>query len=199
INSTFYTFPTARVLKNWYNKSPENFLFSVKAPQEITHQKRFVDCAEEVRQLYDVCQNGMGGKLACILFQMPPSYSYSEERLQTIISSHDKSFKNVIEFRHISWWRPDVFDILEQNQITFCSVSYPNLPSDVIPTGSLLYYRLHGDEKLFYSGYSHAAIEQLYTALTSNSDANEIFVYFNNTASIAGVLNALEMNLMTGQ
>lgn len=196
INSTFYKFPSVRALRTWNEKAPADFTFSIKAPQEITHKRQFVNCDDEIQKFYDVCASGMGGKLARILFQFPPSFKYSAESLQNIVRKLNPDFQNVIEFRHQSWWNSEVYDRLNEHQITFCSVSYPNIPDQIIASKTP-YMRLHGDEKLFYSGYSSEYLQTLFGKL-KHSSADEIYIYFNNTASIAGILNALEMNLKTG-
>lgn len=188
-NGSFYKFPTIRIFENWYNKAPENFIFSVKAPKEITHIKKFMDCKNLLSEFYQVCELGLKEKLGCVLFQFPPSYTFTPERLHTIVQSLDLKFKNVIEFRHESWWNEEVWEIFLKNSITFCSVSYPNLPQTIFTQFPLIYIRLHGTPKLFYSSYSSKELLQIKNAICLKSG----FLYFNNTASEAGILNALEM------
>jgi uncharacterized protein YecE (DUF72 family) len=190
LNSTFYKFPTVRILQNWYNKTPEGFLFSAKAYKGITHFKRFNDCEQEIADFYAACREGLADKLACVLFQLPPSFSYSEERLALITGSLDHSFKNVVEFRNESWWRQEVYDALAEKGITFCSPNYPTLPTDVIATTPTGYIRMHGNPKLFYSEYSEEELDDLYNEIVSK-DLGEAFIYFNNTASEAAIRNAL--------
>ncbi|KFF04350.1 DUF72 domain-containing protein [Flavobacterium reichenbachii] len=191
MNGTFYKFPTLKVLENWYKKAPENFLFSVKAPKEITHIKKFIDCEDRLNEFYDCCEEGLKEKLGCILFQFPPSYDFSTEKLQNIIGKLNPKFKNVIEFRHKSWWNQEVWDAFSENNITFCSVSYPGLPNTIFYAFPLLYIRMHGDIKLFYSSYSSEELEIVKNMLALRHQ--NAFVYFNNTASTAGILNALEL------
>lgn len=188
-NGSFYKFPTIRVLTNWYNKAPENFLFSVKAPKEITHIKQFLDCENLISDFYNVCETGLKEKLACVLFQFPPSYYFTAERLQHIISNLNLEFKNVVEFRHKSWWIPEVWDAFRQNQITFCSVSHPQLPQTIFTDFPLVYIRLHGVPKMFYSSYP---LQEL-LHIRDETHLKSGFIYFNNTASEAGILNALEL------
>lgn len=187
-NGSFYKFPTEKIFNNWYNKAPENFLFSVKAPKEITHIKKFKDCKNLIEDFYQICKNGLNEKLACILFQFPPSYDYNKERLNEIVINLNPQFRNVIEFRHESWWNDEVWEIFLENNITFCSVSYPNLPETIFTEFPLIYIRFHGNLKLFYSGYATAKLNQV----KNKVEDKNAFVYFNNTASTEGILNALE-------
>lgn len=192
MNATFYKFPTIRSLENWYKKSPENFLYSVKAPREITHVHKFIDCKDLIDDLYSRCKMALKDKLACILFQFPPSYHFSEERLDQIIANLDLSFANVIEFRHPSWWIREVWDAFSKNNITFCSVSHPRLPNTIFTNPDLIYIRLHGKPEMFYSYYTAPELTAL-KAIIDKKKNKKVFVYFNNTASAGGILNALDM------
>ena len=193
MNGTFYKFPTQKFLENWYDKVPANFLYSVKVPKEITHVKKFDDCELILKDFYKVCQMGLKEKLGCILFQFPPSYDFSSEKLQNIIKKLDLNFKNVIEFRHKSWWNQEVWDAFLQHSITFCSVSYPGLPNTIFANFPITYIRLHGREKLFYSNYSKEELQEIKASISEN---NQTFIYFNNTASTAGILNALKLKTL---
>lgn len=194
INATFYKFPTLRILTNWYKKSPDGFIYSVKAPKLITHIKKFVDCKPEIEEFFSLCKQGLNDKLGCILFQLPPSFHYSLEKLDLIIESMNPDFKTAIEFRHQSWWSQEVYDQLAKNNISFCSVSHPTMPTDIIATSSVGYVRLHGIPKMFYSEYSHTDLIKLHDAIIDKNLFEQVFIYFNNTASEAGVLNAQELN-----
>jgi len=191
LNGTFYKSPTVKSLQSWYDKVPTDFLFSVKAPRNITHYKRFADVGAELAEFYKTCRDGLQEKLACILFQCPPSFSYAEERLALVVENLDQSFTNVVEFRHESWWNPKVYEKLRENNITFCNVSYPKLPETTVATTDLGYIRLHGNPKLFYSDYADSALEFWCDAIENRSKWKNTFVYFNNTADIHGIQNAL--------
>lgn len=191
LNATFYRFPTVKSLHSWYEKTPDKFQFSVKIPKTITHIKKLVGCSYEVEKFYNVISEGLKEKLACVLFQFPPSFSYSPERLEAIINTVNPKFNNVIEFRHETWWRQDAIDILSANNIIFCSVNYPTLPTTIIKTSETGYVRMHGNPKLFYSEYPPETIESLYKAV-QNQNFKFAYIYFNNTASTGGIINALQ-------
>lgn len=192
LNATFYKFPTVRTLENWHNRTPEGFSFSVKAPKIITHVKKFENCGPEIETFYRTCSQGLRDKLKCILFQLPPGFGYTRERLLLIAGQLDKSYRNVVEFRNAGWWIPEVFETFSEAGITFCCPSYPKLPSEIISTASLGYVRLHGNPKLFYSEYPREELEKIWEQVQEQKFA-EVFIFFNNTASASGITNALEM------
>src|SRR5437763_16706252 len=106
-----------------------------------------------------------------------------------MLSQMETFHQNVIEFRHISWWRKDVFAALHAANVCFCGVSYPGLINDAVADLSFAYYRFHGVPKLYHSAYSESFLEQVAKQIAA-APVKEAFVYFNNTASAAALENA---------
>ena len=191
LNATFYRFPTLKSLEAWYEKAPDGFLFSIKIPKTITHIKRMEDCKDDIEKFYLVAQTGLRDKLGCVLFQLPPSFTYSPERLKAILTAVNPKFTNVVEFRNESWWKEDVMEIMNSKNISFCSVNYPKLPTAIIKTKQTGYVRMHGNPRQFYSEYTAEQVADLYNEVISKN-FEQVYIYFNNTASTAGIINALQ-------
>lgn len=191
LNVTFYRFPQVAFLQNWYKTSPRHFIFSVKVPRLITHYKQFRDTEQMLNDFYKTIREGLADKLGPVLFQLPPQAVFALDRLQLIIQQVDSSFINVIEFRHPSWWTKEVFDTLAASNISFCSISYPGLPDEVIINNLLVYYRFHGVPQLYKSEYDKKQLQKVAQTISQSSMAESAFIYFNNTASGAAINNAL--------
>lgn len=191
LNSTFYKFPQLKTLQNWYNISPSDFRFSVKAPRLITHYKQFNDCSTLLSDFYATIGNGLGEKLGPALFQLPPRTVYDPRRLELLIKCMDQRFVNVIEFRDGTWWRPEVYHALEAANIIFCGISHPTLPDAAVANNAIAYYRFHGKPKLYYSQYEPSFLQDIAGQLMSSGKATRAFIYFNNTATNAAIENAL--------
>ncbi|RYY33820.1 MAG: DUF72 domain-containing protein [Sphingobacteriaceae bacterium] len=197
LNVTFYRFPQLSTLQTWYNKCPDGFRFSVKAPRAITHFKKFHDSVDLLSSFYDTIDNSLQEKLGPVLFQMPPSFHYDEERLELVIKSLDPAFMNVLELRHESWWRDDVYETLGKHNITFCGQSHPKLPDTIIQNTPVIYYRFHGVPKLYKSPYSTADLQRIADVVKSNKNAKHGWFYFNNDIDVEAIYNAKEMIGMT--
>jgi uncharacterized protein YecE (DUF72 family) len=193
LNVTFYRFPQLKTLENWYAKSPGNFLFAVKAPRLITHYKKFNDCGKLLSDFYNTSSKGLQEKLGPILFQLPPQISYDEMFLEKLTGSVDNNFNNIIEFRHASWWRQDVYDILAEHGITFCGINHPQLLTVVIVNTPIVYYRFHGAPKLYYDEYAKGIITEMADTVLQSGLAKNNFVFFNNTATMAAINNANQL------
>jgi len=185
VNASFYRFPTRETVRRWYREAREGFLYAVKAHREITHIKRFQD-PERVRTFYEAVA-ALGEKLGPVLFQLPPSFRYSEENLNRILSALDPSFKNAVEFRHASWWDEAVYRALREAGVAFVSVSAPGLPETFVNT-AFAYLRFHGKEAWYRYEYSE---EELAAWAERARGHRPLFAYFNNTDRGYAPKNAL--------
>ncbi|MBS7564964.1 DUF72 domain-containing protein [Mucilaginibacter sp. Bleaf8] len=197
LNGTFYKSPTVTGLKKWYDDSPQGFTFAVKAPRLITHYRQFNNTADLINEFYDTITNGLQHKLGTVLFQMPPRFAYTEERLHKLLNSLQPPFNNVIELRHSSWWQQPVYDQLSRHNITFCGMSHPTLPDTVIQNTDVLYYRFHGVEQLYASLYTTQELITFAEQVKSTS-AQQAYIYFNNDIGASAIRNAKELIEIVG-
>lgn len=197
INNTFYRFPEQKLFDNWYDKAMPDFVFSVKVPRIITHLQKFRKTEKLLSDFYVIAREGLKEKLGPVLFQLPPSMKYDEELLQLMISQMNVLYQNVIEFRHISWWRKEVFAALKEANIVFCGVSYPGLISDAVTDLPLVYYRFHGVPKLYYSAYEESFLQRI-AEQVAKGETKEAYIYFNNTAAGAALDNAKYLQYLVG-
>lgn len=192
INSTFYKMPTLKSFEKWYNESPANFLFTLKAPRLITHYKQLRDCTSLLNDFYTTINFGLKEKVGCVLFQFPPKFSYSTERINLLINNLNPNFVNVVEFRHESWWNEEVFLMLKEKQIIFCGQSYPSqLPDQIVKNNPIIYYRFHGKPILYKSEYSATEIANFKQDIPG--DTRMAFIYFNNTWGSAALTNSKQL------
>jgi uncharacterized protein YecE (DUF72 family) len=194
LNVTFYRYPKPEALRGWYARSPGDFRFTVKAPRLITHYKKFHNAVREARDFYDLAADGLAEKLGCVLFQLPPNLTYSESNLENIISTLDPAFTNVVEFRHGSWWIEKVYHALKDNKATFCGISYPSLPDEVIRSVPVIYYRFHGVPDLYASGYDIKKMKEIADGIHAFRGVTDVYSYFNNDIHAEAIRNARELS-----
>lgn len=190
LNGTFYRQPKIADMKRNMTVTSDNFTFAVKMSRYITHVQRLKD-KQTIDEFQDLILQGLEHKLQYFLFQMPPNHLYNAENLATLIDGIPHSPRNVIEFRHISWWNDAVQKALAAANITFCNVDFPGLDSWFINTSPNFYLRLHGTPKLFESSYSKPKLKRFFNEFPTNAEVAN--VYFNNTMTEAGFENALQL------
>ncbi len=191
LNGTFYKTPTPASLRKYYEATPPEFRFSVKMSKQITHILRLKQTKSLIEEFQLLIRSELKEKLSYFLFQLPPSFHYSDENLALVLENVPHSPENVVEFRHISWWNESVQQKLAAAGITFCNVDFPGMETFFIHTTPCFYLRLHGNPVLFKSSYKTVDLEKFYRAIPENSVHS--FIYFNNTYYEAGYMNALEL------
>jgi uncharacterized protein YecE (DUF72 family) len=198
LNVTFYRFPQLSFLENWYRQSPADFQFAVKAPQLITHYKQFNNVQQLLGDFYHTLGQGLAEKLGPVLFQLPPRLAHDPDRLARILDCLDSSFLNVLEFRHPTWWRPEVYEALTQRNVIFCGQSHPQLPDAVVATSPALYYRFHGVPDLYRSLYDESFLHRIRDEIQAQAGVQEAYVYFNNDIDASAIGNAQQMRALAG-
>jgi len=193
INASFYRFPTASAVKRWRAQASDGFVYTIKAPRLITHRRRFRNCDAAIEDFYHTI-SALDGALGCVLFQMPPSVHYSQETLAWILSRLDGGFRNVVEFRHPSWWNDAAIAEVARAGAIFCSVHAPGLPDDIICPDGHIYLRFHG-VPWYRQHYSQAQLVS-WADRVRESRATEIWAYFNNDHQAFAPANAVTFRNM---
>lgn len=119
INNTFYRFPGAELFTGWRDQTPARFSFAVKANQRITHKSRLKDVAEITQDFVARCR-ALEGKLAAILFQLPPNLKHDDARLAAFVTALPVGTRYAMEFRHASWFDDAVYERLRASNIALC-------------------------------------------------------------------------------
>ncbi len=183
INATFYRLPDAERLISWREKTPENFLFVVKASRLITHVHRLKGCTEALQTFLDRVSLLLP-KLGPILYQLPPSLQRDDDLLRAFLDLLPAAFEHVFEFRHDSWFAEDVRDILSTAGIGFCIHDHGGHETPYWVTGPVLYARFHGvRRRVCYDETDLQIRAKRLFAAACKSNAARLHAYFNNDAA----------------
>jgi len=189
LNAPFYAWPSVNTVKTWRRQAGDrNFLYTVKVSELITHVKRFSRTKTLVKD-FGYIADVLAERMGCFLFQLPPSYHYTSVRLKSILSQMDPHRRNVVEFRHKSWWNEKVYSAFRAAGVIFCSSSGPKLPGDLVKTTDEVYIRFHGTTKWYRHYYTAAELAD-WTRSITDSGASRVFAYFNNDRDGHAIDNA---------
>ncbi len=192
LNAPFYSWPTVATVKTWLRQAGRRrFVYTVKVSELITHVKRFSGTRELVKDFGHIADL-LGPRMGCFLFQLPPSFHYTPARLKAIVSQLDPTRRNVVEFRHVSWWNEEVYTALREAGVIFCSCSGPRLPDELVRTASEIYVRFHGTKQWYRHDYSKAELA-VWADRIRASGAERAWVYFNNDRDGHAIRNAREL------
>jgi len=188
LNAPFYAWPKPRTVRQWRRQARRNFRYCIKVNRLITHEKRFRGTARLVRDFYRVA-DVLGPHMGCFLFQLPPSFHYSPARLRAILGQLNPAHRNVVEFRHRSWWNPVVWRAFRRKNIIFCSVSAPRLPDRLVKTAGEVYVRFHGARRWYRHDYSRAELQD-WADRIGQGHAKSAWIFFNNDFGAFAIKNA---------
>ncbi len=142
INNTFYRLPQATMIENWKEQVPDEFRFSIKATQRITHIKRLNNVVEETKYLLDTSRL-LGECLGVVLFQLPPNMKKDSGRLKLFLELLPSDARAAFEFRHETWFDEEIFDLLRNKVCALVVSDTDDKPlSEIISTAGWGYLRL---------------------------------------------------------
>jgi uncharacterized protein YecE (DUF72 family) len=189
LNAPFYSWPTIGTVETWIRQAGNRpFVYTVKVCELITHIKRFAGTKTLVRD-FGLIADLLGPRMGCFLFQLPPSFHYTPARLKSILDQLDHNRRNVVEFRHKSWWNETVYEAFRKTGTIFCSCSGPRLPDELIKTADDIYIRFHGVENWYRHDYSKDELA-VWAKRIDDSGAKTVWAYFNNDREGCAIKNA---------
>lgn len=199
INSSFYRPHRPSTYARWAASVPSSFRFSVKVPKAITHGLRLRD-ARGLLQTFLAEAAGLGDRLGCFLVQLPPSLGFEPDPVAEFFANFRSlsSIPVVCEPRHPSWFEVPVADLLQDLGVARVAADPARVPEAGEPGGwrGLVYYRLHGSPRMYYSEYSREYLESLASRLQADRAAERnIWCIFDNTARDAATRNALDLQV----
>lgn len=195
INTTFYRRHRDDIFARWAGQVPEDFRFAIKAPRSITHLARLRDPG-----LLDEFLPGplaLGGRLGPLLFELPPSLEYDARTARAFFEQLRARFSGAVvcEPRHASWFNEAASDLLRETRIARAAADPAPCPTAAEPGGweGLVYYRLHGSPRMYYSPYPREFLGSLAGRIQQIAQFTQAWCIFDNTAAGAATRNAFDL------
>ena len=187
VNGTFYALQQSDSFARWYDETPEGFVFAVKGPRFITHIRRLREIETPLANFFASGVLRLEEKLGPLLWQFPPSFRFSVERLDHFFSllprdteaaaalaagrsdwladrswiktAGRRELRHAIEIRHQSFLDPAFIALLRRHRVALVFADSVSWPYAEDVTADFVYLRLHGSEELYASGYSDEALD----------------------------------------
>lgn len=188
INYTFNHLPTEKNAAEWTAATSEDFIFGLKASQQITHRKQLREPAETLPIFFERARL-LGRRLGPILFQTPPWVKRDDDRLAMFLAALPRDVRCVLEVRDPSWYVPEVYELLRTANVALVHAEGEKAPSPVETLGETAdfgYARLRNA-----SGYTDDAVDAWAERLRALLDAGkDIYAYFRHDEDGSNALSA---------
>jgi uncharacterized protein YecE (DUF72 family) len=149
MDTTFYGIPRLGVVQGWASVVPDNFRFTVKTPQSITHEMGLANSKQFMAEFINVIRC-LENKLGVILIQLPPRYASDKFPVfSKFVDDLPDDIRFAVEFRHRSWYTSQIGEFLSARKISWVTTEFADLPHQVTPTTDFLYIRWLGKHAAF--------------------------------------------------
>ncbi len=192
INASFYRMPTDKAVAAWRDQTPDDFVFAWKASRFITHNKKLNDPVEPLAYMFERIA-GLGGKIGPILFQVPPNLHRRDERLAAFLSALPGGHRYAFEFRHPSWYAPEVLSLLADRGAALCLSDHHHAPAPREVTADFVYLRGHGPGGRYHGRYGDAALTDWAEHIRRWGRDRDVYVYFDNDIKSAAPQDARQL------
>lgn len=226
INGTFYRMQKPETFQKWHDSVPDDFVFSVKSSQFITHKLRLKNAEKALCNFLASGLLCLKAKLGPILWQFPPFVMLKDSRFeeffqllpktskeaQKLAKNHDHfvagrtwtqvtedfPIYHACEFRHPSFKANDFCELMQKNKIAYVFADSGKHSLDIeYETAEFVYLRLHGEGKDYKQGYSDKHLKKLATKIVSWHNKNlKVFAYFDNAAKDYAPQNATKLTTL---
>ncbi len=241
INGSFYSLQRPTSYRAWYDATPEGFVFSVKGGRYITHLRRLRDVQDPLANFFASGILELKEKLGPILWQFPPNFKFDAEKFETFFNmlptdtqaasalakrhtgmvkgrassriDEVRPVRHAIEIRHPSFRSPQFIDLLRRYNLSLVVADTAGLwPYLEDVTADFVYIRLHGEQEIYASGYTHDALDrwgkriELWRQGKEPADGpkaspkaarkratRDVFVYFDNDKKVHAPYDAMKL------
>jgi uncharacterized protein YecE (DUF72 family) len=202
INGTFYGLQRPTSYAAWYDRTPPDFVFAVKAHRFITHIKRLRDVKAPIANFLLSGLLRLNEKLGPILWQFPPNLQFAPDLFEEFLAQlphstkeaakqlkhcdarmkgrtwaeihRDRPMRHAIEIRHQSFATPAFINLLRKYQAALVTADTAGKwPMLYDVTADFVYVRLHGAEELYASGYTETALDDWATKIRAWSKGRD--------------------------
>ena len=227
INGSFYSLQSPDSYTAWHDATPDDFVFAVKGPRYLTHMLRLRGVDKPLANFLASGVLRLGAKLGPMLWQLPAHFHFDAERMDAFFSllprdtgealalarrrdvarmrgrsalSIDtvRPIRHALEPRHESFGSRESLSLLRRHGIALVVAdSAGKFPAWEQPTTDFMYLRLHGDQQLYVSGYSEAALQRWAGKVRRWAKRGDVYCYFDNDAKVHAPFDAMRLIELT--
>jgi len=228
INGSFYSLQRPEYYEQWYDETPQGFTFAVKGSRYITHMLRLSKIEKPLANFFASGILNLRDKLGPFLWQFPPMFAFKPERLEAFFRllprtteqalalarrrdqrmigrsrlaiDANRRLRHAVEIRHPSFMTGEFVALLRKHNIGLVVADTAGKwPKMFHVTADFVYVRLHGDIKIYSSGYSDRALASWSRRIRNwDRDGRDVYVYFDNDVKVKAPFDALNLMAKLG-
>jgi uncharacterized protein YecE (DUF72 family) len=221
LNGSFYSLQSPTSYRKWFDETPDDFVFSVKGGQFVTHIKRLRDVRIPIANFFASGVFGLNQKLGPIFWQFPPNFQFDQNLFDEFFAilphstkaalklagehqmkatkkvlleiDQDRPMRHAVEVRHQSFDTGDFIALARQHDIAVVIADTKKWPAFDELTSDYVYARLHGEEETYSDGYTDQALDAWAKRIKKWSKTADVYVYFDNDLKVRSPIDAMNL------
>lgn len=190
INGTFYRTAKPEHFASWAAKTPDDFIFSVKASRYATNRKVLAEAGESIGRFMDSGLTELGEKLGPVLWQLAATKQFDPDDLEAFFKLlpaklGKRKLQHVLDVRHDSFLNEDYLKLARKYKVATVITDSPKFPRFEDLTGDFVYARLMDAQSDIDTGYTKPALKKWAKqaqAWQQQAKSGQVYVYFINGA-----------------
>lgn len=183
INSTFYGLQKPATFQKWHDETPEEFVFSVKAPRFVTNRKLLASGASSIERFLASGVLELGAKLGPINWQLPPQKRFDAADVAAFLGLlprklEGRVLRHAVEARHESFDCEEFTALAREHQVAVVEAGDSQYPRIQARTGAFSYLRVMGTKAGAPRGYAPAALTRWRKYAQELAREGDVFLYF---------------------
>ena len=223
INGSFYSLQRPESYRQWHQATPASFVYAIKGSRYITHLLRLKNIEKPLANFFASGLLDLKEKLGPFLWQLPPQLAYERPRLEAFFArlpcdtvealalarrrdsrmtgrarlaiDARRALRHAVEVRHPSFMSADFIALARAYGVAIVVADTAGKwPKIFHVTSDFVYVRLHGDVKIYTSGYTSRALARWARLIRNwDEDGRDVYVYFDNDVKVKAPYDALSL------
>lgn len=165
INSTYHGTQKRTSFIKWHDQTPEDFVFSVKAPRYATNRRVLAEASDSIDRFFNSGVAELRDKLGPIVWQFAPTKVFEPEDFEAFLNLLPGEvdgcrLRHVIEVRHPSFASAAYLELARKYRAATVFTDSPKFPSFADITADLVYARLMRSSAKLRHGYAPKALDE---------------------------------------
>jgi uncharacterized protein YecE (DUF72 family) len=164
INGTFYGSQKPATFVKWHGETPDDFVFSLKAPRFATNRRVLAEAGESVDRFLSSGVLELKNKLGPINWQFAPTKQFDADDFEAFLNLlphkvDGREIRHALEVRHESFCDEAFVALARKHGVAIVMAGDSKYPQIADVTAKFVYARIMGTTEQFAQGYDDKTLD----------------------------------------
>ncbi len=165
VNGTFYSTFKPPTFRKWNAETPDDFVFSLKAPRYAVNRKELAGAGESIGKFFESGLEELEGKLGPILWQFAATKKFVPDDFEAFLDLlppklGSRRLRHALEVRHPTFVAPEFVALARKHKMAVVFADSPKYPTQADYTADFYYARLQNAQADVSTGYTPKELDR---------------------------------------